>query len=203
MADPDNSTAKKVTPKRRRRATAPEAGAGGIHQLAAAATATAEAMKNGDPIPGTQESATPNPEPDLKENTTAEPEQDNQEIKKSGQKAGNPENQKTRNHVGGSPGGNADDGSEGQPDEDDEEPYDYLGNVYGGVTDPREDFVKGSTSLPAYLWPTLKAAAAEQQTTIQRLLRDIILGKEPPLPQLSPHIERKFYRMAQRGQLRR
>lgn len=114
-----------------------------------------------------------------------------QENQKSGQTSGNPEIQNSGN-------------LESRKEEGETSPsFDYLGAVFGGITDPYEDFVKGSTQLPLCVWRALKASAAMEGTSVQQLLTDIVLGRKQPLPVLHPDIEKRFYDMAKQGQLRR
>lgn len=187
----EESNAKK--PVRRRRAASPPAGEGGIHQLAQSATQQAESIKTGE-VPEQEEVSAPAVKEDNPDTPEAiqEPagEFSRQEIKKSGLTSGNPEIK------------NDSQDDDDESEEKSEAPFDYLEASYGGITPPEDDFVKGSTQLPKYVWKALKAAAVMQQVPMQQLLRDIVLGNVPPLPQVAPAIERKFYRMAQEGKLK-
>lgn len=120
---------------------------------------------------------------------------DRPEIKNSGQASGNPEIKNS-----GYTDERSDEDHGGQPTTGS---YDYLGAAYGGITDPYDDFVKGSTQLPLALWRSLKAAAAVEGIPVQQLIRDIVLGWREPLPKLNPVIERQFYNMAKQGKLKR
>lgn len=192
MADEKDTTPKKPV-RKRGRAASPPAGAGGIHDLAQTAAQQAESMK-------TAETARPDEvSPSASEpvvvvtpgvDGATDEKSSDQEIKKSGLTSGNPEIKKEEPE--------AEEGTEDPP----EEPFDYLEASYGGITAPEEDFVKGSTQLPKYVWKALKAAAVMHQVPMQQLLRDIILGTAPSLPAIAPAIERKFYRMAKEGKLK-
>jgi len=125
------------------------------------------------------------------EAVAAETESRNQENQKSGQTSGNPENQKSGNL----------DATEGTVKTS--ATSDYLGVVYGGITDPYDDFTKGSTQLPLCVWRTLKAAAPMEGVSVQQLLTDIILGRTKPLPKSHPELLQRFYDMAKQGKLKR
>lgn len=133
-----------------------------------------------DPVPSQA------PEAVAAENESRKP-----EIKKSGQMSGNPENQKSGNL----------EATEGTITT--VATNDYLGAVYGGITDPYDDFTKGSTQLPLCVWRTLKAAAPMEGVSVQQLLTDIILGRTKPLPKSHPELLQRFYDMAQQGKLKR
>lgn len=141
--------------------------------------------------PDPEDSSPPVPEEDIPQqpdhNTTAEPESRNPETRKSGRTSGNPENKKS---------GNTESGANDEPD-------DYLTEVYGGTTDPDDDYQKFSTQLPLYLQKALKAAAPTEQVNVQELLADIVRGKRPPLPKSHPKIVMKFRKLAERGDLKR
>lgn len=115
----------------------------------------------------------------------------NPEIQNSVQTSGNPEIQNS---------GNPETGTDVVPTE---ETSDYLGSVYGGVTDPYEDFVKISLQAPLCIKYALKAAAPMEGTSVQQMVTDIFLGRRPPITESHPGIVKRFYKMAQQGKLKR
>lgn len=154
-------------------------------------TAAPETIRVGGVIPeqehGNLEDEETNQQEEPRQGPDGEQGTGNPEILKSGRKSGNPETRKSRKQARQEP----------------ENPESYLDSVYGGTTDPDEDYQKFSTQMILYAQKALKAAAPIEQVPVQELLSDIVLGRRPPITKSHPGIVQKFRGLAERGELKR